>query len=60
MDIKIFNVCMLLGWLLLLAGGVIVHPGWGLAVAGLVLMASCALMVCLGGVYAPPAKKADA
>lgn len=53
MNIKHFNVCMLLGWLLLLAGGVLIHPGWGLAVAGGVLMATCALTAYLGGVYLP-------
>lgn len=52
MDIKHFNVCMLLGWLMLLAGGVLIHPGWGLAVAGAVLMAGSALTAYLGGVYA--------
>lgn len=38
MNIKLFNLCMLLGWLLILVGGVMVDPGWGLAIAGAVLM----------------------
>lgn len=58
MNIKHFNVCMLLGWLMMLAGGVLIHPGWGLGVAGAVLMAGSALTAYLGGVYAPE-KPAD-
>lgn len=53
MNIKHFNVCMLLGWLLLLAGGIVIDLGWGLATAGGVLMAGSALTAYLGGVYAP-------
>jgi hypothetical protein len=33
-SIKVFNVCLLLGWLMVLAGGVILNPGWGIAIAG--------------------------
>ena len=28
MNVKIFNVAMLLGWLMVLAGGIVIHPGW--------------------------------
>lgn len=38
MNVKIFNVCMLIGWLMVLAGGVLVHPGWGIAIAGGLLL----------------------
>ena len=38
MDIKIFNACLAIGWLLILIGGVLVHVGLGLAVAGAVLI----------------------
>lgn len=38
MNIKLFNLCLLLGWLMVLAGGVIIHPGWGVAVAGGLLL----------------------
>lgn len=38
MNIKTFNVCLLLGWLMVLAGGVVIHPGWGLAIAGALLI----------------------
>lgn len=38
MNPRVFNVCLLLGWLLVLVGGIIVHPGWGLAIAGALLI----------------------
>ena len=38
MSVKIFNVCLLLGWLMVLAGGVVIHPGWGIAIAGALLL----------------------
>lgn len=59
MNLKIFNACMLVGWLLILAGGVMVHPGWGLAVAGAVLMVGSAVVAYLGGVYSPDKPAAD-
>lgn len=34
MNPKIFNICLLLGWLMVLGGGIYIHPGWGLAIAG--------------------------
>lgn len=34
MNLRVFNVCLFLGWLMVLAGGVVIHPGWGLAIAG--------------------------
>ena len=38
MNVKIFNLCLLLGWLMVLAGGVVIHPGWGIAIAGALLL----------------------
>lgn len=38
MNIRVFNVCLLLGWLMVLAGGVVIHPGWGIAIAGSLLI----------------------
>jgi hypothetical protein len=38
MNVRVFNVCLLLGWLMVLAGGVVIHPGWGLAIAGALLV----------------------
>ena len=39
MNIKIFNGCLLLGWLMVLAGSVVINPGWGVAVSGALLLA---------------------
>lgn len=39
MNIRVFNVCLLLGWLMVLAGGIVIHPGWGIAIAGGLLIA---------------------
>lgn len=38
MNIRVFNLSLLLGWLLVLVGGILIHPGWGLAIAGAVLI----------------------
>lgn len=39
MNVKSFNLCLMLGWLMVLAGGVVIHPGWGIAIAGALLLA---------------------
>jgi len=57
MSIRNFNLSLLLGWLLVLAGGVLVHPGWGLAVAGLLLLALTFLCVRIAGGLVAPAKR---
>ncbi|QBQ96291.1 hypothetical protein [Paraburkholderia pallida] len=49
MNIKIFNVCLLLGWLMVLAGGIVIHPGWGIAVAGAILIVLTLLAAYLAG-----------
>ena len=57
MHIHAFNAGLLLGWLLVLAGGLMVSPGWGLGVAGALLIALVFLSVRVaGGVYVPPPK----
>lgn len=38
MNLRVFNLSLLVGWLLVLVGGVVVHPGWGLAIAGALLL----------------------
>lgn len=38
MNIIAFNLGLLAGWLMVLAGGVMLHPAGGLAVAGLLLL----------------------
>lgn len=56
MSIKVFNLCLLIGWLMILAGGVLIHPGWGIAIAGVVLFVGTLAGAYLGGVFAPAAK----
>lgn len=46
MNVKIFNLCLLLGWLMVLGGGVLINVGWGIAFAGGLL-----LVLTLGGAY---------
>ena len=38
MTVFAFNASLLLGWALVLAGGVILSPGWGLVGAGLLMI----------------------
>jgi hypothetical protein len=52
MNVKVFNLCLVLGWLMVLAGGVVVHPGWGLAVAGALLMVLTLASAYLAGLHA--------
>ncbi|WP_175865563.1 hypothetical protein [Burkholderia cepacia] len=49
MDVKIFNVCLLLGWLMVLAGCIVVNPGWGIAIAGALLLLLTLLAAYLAG-----------
>lgn len=53
MNLKIFNVCLLLGWLMVLAGGVVINPGWGIALAGALMIALVLASAYIGGLYAP-------
>lgn len=55
MNIKIFNLCLLLGWLLVLVGGVVVHPGWGLAIAGALLIVLTLAAAYIAGFERPQA-----
>jgi hypothetical protein len=58
MHVYVFNACLMVGWLLALVGGVMLNPGAGLVVAGVLLVALALLGVRLsGGLYVPP--KAD-
>ena len=59
MNASVFNACLLIGWLLVLTGGVCINPGAGLAVAGVLLILLALLSARIaGGIYFPPAKKA--
>jgi hypothetical protein len=51
MNVKIFNLCLLLGWLMVLAGGVVIHPGWGIAIAGALLLLLTLASAYLAGLY---------
>lgn len=56
MNIKLFNVCLLLGWLMVLAGGVVIHPGWGIAIAGALLLLLVLVGAYFAGLYQPKAE----
>lgn len=61
MHIRIFNICLLLGWLLVLVGGVLVHPGWGVAAAGVLLILLTLVAVRIaGGLLMPPQQSTPA
>lgn len=52
MHVHVFNACLLVGWLLVLAGGVLINVGAGLAVAGGLLIALAMIAARLaGGMY---------
>lgn len=53
MNVRVFNLCLFMGWLLVLVGGVVVHPGWGLAIAGALLIFLTLAGAYLGGLFAP-------
>jgi hypothetical protein len=53
MNIKVFNLCLLLGWLMVLAGGVVLNPGWGIAIAGTLLLVLTLATAYIAGIQAP-------
>lgn len=59
MNILVFNLCLLLGWLLVLVGGILIHPGWGLAVAGAVLLFLTFAGAYFAGLFAPKQSQPD-
>jgi hypothetical protein len=38
MDYRILNLCLLIGWAMFLAGGVVLNVGWGILAAGALLL----------------------
>jgi hypothetical protein len=57
MHIHAFNAGLLIGWLLVLAGGLLINPGWGLGAAGALLIVLVLLSVRVaGGLYVPSTK----
>lgn len=59
MSVKLFNVCLLIGWLMILAGGVLVHPGWGVAIAGAVLFVGTGVAAYVFGFERPKTQGDD-
>ena len=57
MNVKLFNLCLLLGWLMVLAGGVIINPGWGIALAGGLLLVLTLASAYLAGLHDAAAKR---
>ena len=57
MKLIIFNLCIAIGWLMVLAGGVIINIGWGIAVAGALMLLLVLAGAYLGGIYAAGAGK---
>ncbi|MGO4154350.1 hypothetical protein [Cupriavidus sp. YAF13] len=62
MNARLFNVCLLLGWLLVLAGGCLLNAGAGLIFAGLLMLALVLIVARMAGIYVsakPDDKDAD-
>jgi hypothetical protein len=55
MNARIFNVAMLIGWLMAVAGGCLASLAYGLIGGGLLLLALTLLGARMGGVYMPKA-----
>ena len=60
MNVNVFNVALALGWALILAGGCLIDLGWGLWIAGLVLLGVTLYVARIVGVALPsPKQKGD-
>ena len=60
MNLKIFNLCVLAGWVLITLGAVCIHWAAGIVVSGVVLIALTLLMAAKFGVMqAPPEQKTE-
>ncbi|MFT0167493.1 hypothetical protein ACLKMY_00495 [Paraburkholderia mimosarum] len=59
MNVKIFNICLLLGWLMVLGGGVLINPGWGVVAAGGLLIVLTLAAAYLAGWEQPAPPKTD-
>ena len=51
MNIKIFNACLLVGWLMVTIGGCILNIGAGLCAGGALLIGLTLAMVKIGGLF---------
>jgi len=52
-EIKIFNACLLAGWLMVTAGAMVLSFGAGLCVGGALLIALTLLIAKVGGLVSP-------
>lgn len=52
MNIRIFNLCLLLGWLMFSGGLAMIQPGIGIACGGLSLVGLTLYVARLGGLFA--------
>ncbi|MFM0256091.1 hypothetical protein [Paraburkholderia sediminicola] len=59
MNAHIFNICLLIGWLLALAGGVLLNLGGGMIFAGLLLLAIVLVVTRMVGIYVPKSEEKD-
>ena len=58
MNASLFNACLLVGWLLALAGGCLVNVGWGLVGGGVFMVALVFAVARIAGIYAPDKREA--
>lgn len=59
MDVRIFNLCLLVGWAMFLAGGVVLNPGWGILAAGALLLVLTIAGAVFFGVRGPKPKNGE-
>jgi drug/metabolite transporter (DMT)-like permease len=51
LNIKIFNICLLIGWLMVTIGGMILNVGAGLCIGGALLIGLTIIMSKIGGLF---------
>lgn len=54
MALRVFNISILLGWLLVTIGGMILNVGAGLLISGILLLFLTAALSRLAGLFAAP------
>ncbi|HMU32142.1 MAG TPA: hypothetical protein PKD43_18740 [Nitrospira sp.] len=59
MSLATFNAGLLIGWLLILVGGITVNLGAGLIFAGIVLIVMVIVVSRIGGLYAKQQEDSD-
>ena len=53
MNSRVFNACLLIGWLMAVAGGCMANIAYGLIGGGLLLLILCAFVARIAGIYVP-------